>query len=241
MTEIPEHLLARSRARKGGAAAAPTPEAAASAAPAETKAAAPAKADAAPARPKPVKVDSPQVAYEKARPKVPPWAAVMLVALPIWALIYAFTLDPETPKELGPLAAGAQVYSTKGCAGCHGGTGDGSAAVPALSKGEVLKTFKTPAEQVRWVFLGSDGYKAKFGATYGDTKKPVKGGMPAWGTLTPDELMDVVLHERATLSGEKFDLAKWQEVEKVIEEIAPNQAAGYKAVLEEWKATPPTG
>jgi hypothetical protein len=52
------------------------------------------------------------------------------------------------------------------------------------------------------VFLGSDGWQTEVGDTYGDTNKPVNGGMPGWGgDLTPEELMEVVIYERAEFSG----------------------------------------
>lgn len=242
VTEIPEHLLARSRAKRaGGDAAAASPAVAADAAPAVKADAAPAVAKAAvAAKPKPAKVDSPEVAFEKARPKIPIWANAMLVSLPIWAIVYAFTLDPATPKELGPLAAGAEIYSGK-CGTCHGATGGGAGSNPKLADGAVLETFASPADQVRWVFLGSDRFKAEVGSTYGDTNKTIKGGMPSWSSLTAAELMEVVLHERHTLSGEAFDMAAWEGVADTVAEIAPDRVDEFKAVLEEWKATPPTG
>jgi mono/diheme cytochrome c family protein len=163
----------------------------------------------------------------------------MLVALPIWAIIYAFTLDPETPKELGPLQAGSEIYSGS-CSACHGGTGEGAGNNPKLADGEVLKTFPEPAEQVRWVFLGSDNYKADFGDTYGATNKPVKSGMPSWSSLTSKEIMEVVLHERHTLSGETFDIKAWENVAEVMKEVAPDRATEFQEVVEEWAATPPT-
>lgn len=246
MTEIPEHLLARSRARKGGAAT-PGPSTAPavagdSAAPEATTDATPATKPAA-APPAPPKVDLPEVAFEKARPKIPVWASAMLAALPVWAIMYAFTLDPETPKELGPLDAGAQVYSTgANCAGCHGATGGGSSSVPQLADGAVLETFPTPAEQIRWVFLGSDAYKSEVGPTYGATNKTVKGGMPGFGAqLSGKDMMDVVLHERTTLSKEEFDIEAWKDVVATVEEIDPAKASEYDEVIKEWEAKPPVG
>jgi hypothetical protein len=53
------------------------------------------------------------------------------------------------------------------------------------------------------VFLGSDGWGDEVGDTYGDNNKPIGGGgMPAWGNaLTPEELMEVVIYERAEFGG----------------------------------------
>lgn len=243
MTEIPEHLLARSRARKSGpdAGGASAPAVAGDAAPA-TAAAASAPAVAAAAAPKPEKKAEPlppEVQDELTRAKVPIWASVMLVALPIWAMVYAFTLEPPTVLAETPLAAGSTVYGAK-CATCHGATGGGNGSIPKLADGAVLSTFPKVADQVEWVYLGAAGYKAAGHTTYGATKK-TPAAMPGWGTsLTAQELMDVVLHERTTLSKEKFDIAAWEEVQAVIDKIAPEKSAEYKAVIAAWKATPPT-
>lgn len=241
MTEIPEHLLARSRARKSGsdAGGASAPAVAADAAPAVAAAAA-TPASTAAAAPKPEKKAeplAPEVQDELTRAKIPIWASVMLVALPIWAMVYAFTLEPPTVLAETPLAAGATVYSGN-CGTCHGGGGGGGSG-PKLSDGAVLETFPKVADQVEWVYLGAAGFKAAGKSTYGATKKTASG-MPGWGTqMTAQELMEVVLHERTTLSKEKFDIAAWEEVQAKIDEIAPEKSAEFKAVLEEWKATPP--
>lgn len=254
MTEIPEHLLARSKARRaamgGGAADAPpaaSPSAATGAAPAAKAAsAAPAAAASAPApavkAPEPV---PPWVQAAQRRQKIPFWAIPVLVGLVLWAPIYMLTLDPPTPKELGPLQAGSEVYNTKGCSGCHGATGEGSGANPALVGAEGVKeVFTMPASQVAWVALGSAGFQSAGFATYGDgaITKPVTSGMPAWAdSLSADELMDVVLHERTTLDEEKFDMAVWEkDFEATLSKYLPApKVAEYVAVLEKWKANPP--
>ena len=58
--------------------------------------------------------------------------------------------------------------------------------------------------------------------------------MPAWETsLTPDELMSVVLHERSILNSEEFDIEAWEDgFEEKVEELIPDQAADYIEVLE---------
>ncbi|MEZ5382154.1 MAG: cytochrome c [Microthrixaceae bacterium] len=244
MTEIPEHLLARSRQRRsalglggdeGGEAAAPapaaasTPAAAASASPAPTPAAAP------PAPPEPPKPDLPWVAAAKRRRKVPAFAQVMLVGLPLWALIFAFTNDAPTAEELTPLEAGAEVYGAN-CASCHGGGGGGGSG-PALADGAVLATFPDPVDQVRWVVLGSDGWKSEVGDAYGAEDKPVGGGMPAFSGLAGQELLDAILHERTGLSGEEFDLEAWQGV--LDDPLLADKAAEFEETLAEWEANPP--
>ena len=250
LTEIPEHLLARSRAARakasGGAVeAAPTasaPATAQSAAPATAAAAAPAAAAAAPA---PAKVEPklPMVEAAERRTKIPVWVMPVLAFLPIWAIMYMTTNDMPSVKKAGPLTSGATVYSN--CASCHGATGAGAGAFPQLNEGAVLATFPKPGDQVRWVLLGSAGYQAEGATAYGATDKPIKGGMPGWESLTADELLNVIRHERETLSGEEFDATAWEEAVTTLE-ADPNpavadKAAEFAAVLEEWAtATPGT-
>ena len=205
MTEIPEHLLERSRARRaalglGGGDAAPAKAAAAeSATPATQGASAPAKAAAsAPvaAAKKPEVVQSPEVRAANARKKIPWWAAPVLIALPLWSFLYVQTLSPPGSSAVGALAEGEIVYAR--CAGCHGASGGGAGAIPALTG--VLTTFPDPAQQVEWLAKGSDGFKAV--GVYGAPGKPVNGGMPGWAaTLSANELMSVVAYTRVRFGG----------------------------------------
>lgn len=254
MTEIPEHLLARSKARRsaiggGGGDAAPAASAApaAEAAPAAQTPAAPAAAATpvaapAPKAPEPV---APWVQAAKSRTKIPFWAIPVLIGLVLWAPVYMLTLDPPTAKELGPLEAGAQVYSGKGCSGCHGASGEGSGANPALTGDTgVAEVFTKPASQVAWVALGSAGFQAAGLDKYGDAEvtKAIGGGMPPWGdSLSANELMDVVLHERTTIDNEEFDINKWSDgfEETLSEHLPADKVAEYVAVLDAWKANPP--
>lgn len=159
----------------------------------------------------------------------------MLVGLPLWALIFAFTNDVPTSDELTPLASGAEVYGTN-CAACHGAGGGGGSG-PALAEGALLVTFPDPAEQVRWLYLGSDGWKTEVGPTYGGVNKAVGGGMPAWASLSGEELLDVTLHERTTLSGEEFNLEDWQAV--LDDPILADKQAELQETLDKWEAEPP--
>lgn len=246
LTEVPEHLLARSKARRAGAAAggdASTPATTGDTAPAKAaEAAAPVAAAEAP---KPVKAAPklPWVEAAEGRRKIPVWAVSALVALPIWGIMYATTNDPQSPKEAGPLTTGATVYSS--CATCHGATGGGGVG-PKLSGGDVVAAFPNPADQVRWVMLGTAGYQAEGTPTYGADNKPVGGlgVMPAQiDGLTSDELLAVVRHEREALSGEEFDEAAWEAVAEQLE-ADPNPKVAEKAkefaeVIEGWKELPP--
>lgn len=254
MTEIPEHLLQRSRARRsalglgGDAGDAPTakPVPAASAAadkPAESAAAATPAAPAAPTAPAAPEPLAPYVEAAVKRKKVPFWVIPVLAALPIWALMYALTLDKPTGPAAGPLAEGPTVYGS--CAGCHGPSGGGVGSFPKLSDGAVVKEFATAADHLYWVMEGTDGFKAAGIATYGTSNKPVggAGNMPGWQSLTAEELISVVRYERETLSGEEMDEAKLQqsydEILAMVQEKFPDRASEFEAAIAGWAGLPP--
>lgn len=251
MTEIPEHLLARSKARRaamggggapaesgGGDEAAP----AAQSAPATRAAAtpAPAAAAAAPAAPAEPEPTPPWVEAAERRKKIPFWAVGVLALLPLWVVVYALTLDEPTVDD-GPLVVGEEVYGGKGCSGCHGATGGGSGNIPALT-GETAATevFPRPADMVAWIALGSSGWE-QAGLTEWPNGTAINGGMPAWAdSLTAEELMAVTLHVRAGLDGEAFDAALWEDgFEETLTQLVPDHAEEYMAVLDEWAANPP--
>ncbi len=136
------------------------------------------------------------------------WLAVVTV-ISVVALVLAFvavvmasgddggggTAAPAGGEVSEQAAAGEQVYADN-CASCHGGGGEGGVG-PALDT--VTETFVDPATQVEWVTIGSDGWLEAHGDTYGDTAKPVAGGMPAFeGTLSAEEIDSVVAYERET-------------------------------------------
>lgn len=216
MTEIPEHLLKRSKTAKAKADGAEAPTdapAAPSSAPATTDAAAPAVAAkaAAPAVPAaPVaKPDIPVVAAYKARRKIPVWAMLALSILPVWAFMYVLAMQPVTAKATGPLGDGAVAYSAN-CSGCHGGGGEGVGSAYGFVNGSVMKTFPHIEDQVRWVVLGTKTYLDAGVSVYGNPEREggahvtgASGGqMPGWkGNLTDAEILAAVCHERYDLGG----------------------------------------
>ena len=135
MTEIPEHLLKRSRERKAalsgesGDAETPAEETSTAVEPAAAPAAAPAVAAAplpdVPAEPVPVKA-APYVEQYQERKKMPFWIAPVLLALPVWALFYVGTLERVPQGLTGLLGEGEELYIESGCSGCHGAEGGGS-------------------------------------------------------------------------------------------------------------------
>lgn len=212
MTEIPEHLLNRSKARRaaGSGESSGDAPAAASSAPAKAESA-PAKAAAAPA----VKAVKPDPAYVKAaneRKKIPFWAMSGLALLPVWALLYLAALTPQQKEVVGPLSVGASVYGN--CAGCHGAGGEGGAG-RVFAGGEVLKTFPRIEDMLNFVYNGSQKYQAAGFKTYGSPSRaggahaplsyngnpmPMQG-TKAGGALSDGEILAVVCHERYTLGG----------------------------------------
>ena len=201
MTEIPEHLLKRSKQRRaaiGGedapADAPATGEAAAPAsetpAPAATPAVPAAAAVAEVVPPKPVR---PEVAAALRRHKIPYWALPVLLALPLWAYVYQGTLEPPPAGESDPLVLGEAVYG--GCASCHGATGGGGVG-PALDT--VLEVWPDYRDHMMWVKLGDTGWPTD---TFGADNRPKGQGMPAHAALTDAELAQVVLYERAAFAG----------------------------------------
>ncbi len=224
VTEIPEHLLKRSKAAKAKAEGAPAPaDDAGSSAPAAAVAtpnvpAAPARAAAPAAPPAPVVIpDTPAVAAYKARKKVPVWAMLALAILPVWGLMYARALTPQAKAANDPITVGAATYSAS-CAGCHGATGDGiaGAGYPFVQK-SVTISFPHIEDQLRWVDLATKAYVDAGVKIAGDPNRAggahivgARGVMPAQGaTLTPAQLLAAVCYERFALAGNDESGDEW--------------------------------
>ena len=199
MTEIPEHLLKRSKKARGDKSDAPT-DAPADSQAAETPAAAAPTPDA-PVEDAPPAPVAPYVATANARKKIPWWAASALILLPLWAFAYVGTLERPSEAAAGMLSDGAHLYDAR-CAACHGASGGGGVG-PAFDGGDLVTVFPDVAVNVVWVIKGSDGYGS--GNAYGEGRT-VNGGMPGWGdALTAREILAVVLYERASLGGSMDD------------------------------------
>ena len=226
MTEIPEHLLKRSKARRGVTDDAPAGAGDASGGDAVTPAAAssgPAVPDAIQAAAKAVPADSapPPAAPEpeyvtaaKARKRMPMWAMGVVALVPLWAISFAGTMQPA-PVADPVFVESAELYQTGGCAGCHGGGGGGGSGYQ-LSDGQVLETFPEPIDHIVHVARGSEvindlpyGSAERAG---GQRVSGARGVMPAQESgLSLIELELVVFHERATLSGEDTSSEAYQE------------------------------
>jgi mono/diheme cytochrome c family protein len=218
VTEIPEHLLRRSKERRAalglpggeGGDAAPPPAgdaggtsdvAPAEAAPVAARAATPEPA----APPPPPPPPPPHVQAAQNRRRIPYWAMPVIALLPVWAVMYYNAVQvPPVNDDL--LAEGEQVYSA--CSTCHGATGGGGTG-PQLSEGEVLLTFPDPKAMMQWIHLGANEWTGSGStADYGDPDRP--GGPHNTGTfgqtmpgfdLTAEELASVTRYIRESLSG----------------------------------------
>ncbi len=207
MTEIPEHLLKRSKERK----AAMSGEAPAEAA--ETSSAVAPVADTAPVaaaaatpavpepEPEPVKV-APYVEAYEARKKMPYWIIPVLLILPVWAGMYLGTLERVPQGLTGLLGEGEELYIEAGCSGCHGAEGGGGIG-PAFANGEVHVSFTSIEDQMVWVAKGSALVGTGNVYTSADSARPraVAAQMPGYGLgssseLDVEQLLAVVLYER---------------------------------------------
>ncbi len=263
MTEIPEHLLKRSRERrsaigKGDDAADDTPAASTpatkpDAAPATTAPATPAAtgpaprtAAPAPAAPEPPKPDPVYVKAAKERKKIPIWAMATLSLMPVWAFMYVRAVT-ESPEEVeGPLGIGAEVYSS--CASCHGAAGGGGVGY-AFSGGEVLESYPRIEDQIRYVYYGTEGYNAEGVDIPGNPDREggphttgALGVMPAFGgQLTQYQIIGVICHERYTLGGADPTSEEWAaEYETWCSEDAPVFAAVQGGEYDYTSPDPPT-
>lgn len=219
MTEIPEHLLNRSKARRAEASGAASSESAPAVA--TPAAAAPVAQAAAPAVPKPVAQDPAYVVAAKVRRKIPFWAMAGLALLPVWAALYLVSLTPSDKVVAGPLSIGTGVYAS--CAGCHGAEGAGGAG-RVLYQGEVMKTFPHIEDMLNFVYNGSQRYVASGLKLYGNPNReggahaplsyngnpmPMQGEK-AGGALTEAEILSVVCHVRYDISGADAKSEEWK-------------------------------
>jgi len=129
-------------------------------------------------------------------PRTARWGTLVLLVV-----LVAACGGSGTPEAL---VAGRTVFGDS-CSTCHGSAGEGGVG-PALTG--VAATFPACADHIEWVTLGSDGWRAAHGDTYGATARPVVGGMPAHrDVLTADEIAAVVAFERVTYGGVAADAA----------------------------------
>ncbi len=237
MAEIPEHLLARSKARRaalsgegGGdaatpAAATPTAPPAGSAAPATTSAAPSASAKAAAAASVPVSAPKPPVVKGLMFAKM---ARVgLMVGVPLWAFFYAGVFAVPASTTETPAQIGANIFSSQ-CSTCHLANGagkEGGGVGRALWNGMAEMTFPKLEQQLAFVRHGS----CEKGVPYGNPKRTGGehvsiGGMPAFPDLSSEQIQYVLEYERSVLSGKDFPVPVLPAVEKTKEELDTEHA-----------------
>lgn len=229
VTEIPEHLLKRSKERRsaigGGDAPAAADAPASEAVEAAPTAAVPARAAAAAVEvaPEPPKPARPEVTAALKRKKIPFWAMPVLAGLPLWAYVYQGTLEPPPAGEDDPFVLGEAVYA--GCQSCHGVDGGGLSA-PALDN--VLVQWPDYRDQLMWIKLGSEQwYEISGEKVYGADDTPtINAPMPGFDdALTDEQIAEVVLYERTEFGGldptseEYLELVEVAEGTKTLEDI----------------------
>ena len=212
MTEIPEHLLRRSRERRAALSGETATEEAAAVTAEAPRAAAPARASAPPATevgsaapparpapPPPVAAPEPEPRFRPTRVKTPLWAVGLLALLPLWAIVYIGAFGNRSSSAANsPVTAGALVFNTAGCAGCHGANGEGGVG-PQLNGGEVLRQWPVLQDHINWVKTGG---AAHIGQTIGGVVVTPGNAMPGFaGTLTEAQIEDVVCFERVQFGG----------------------------------------
>ncbi len=161
----------------------------------------------------PDEVWSAAVAAARRRRRIPLWVIPVLVAVPVWAIIFLGGLSPASDGAPSQLESGAQIFSNQ-CGTCHGTSGGGGVGRP-MTDGALLETFPDILGQLQFVWTGSEGV-GPAGSPYGDPARPggqhvtqgYEGGakMPPFrASLTQAQLLAVVRYEREVLSGAEVD------------------------------------
>jgi mono/diheme cytochrome c family protein len=133
------------------------------------------------------------------RRRVPAFVVPVLVLLPFWAVLYAGAFgERHSDEPLTPAEQGRQIYTAMACVTCHGANGEGGVG-PAL--GDVETVFPEIADHMAWIKGGSPSVGV--GNPYGDPAagRVAQGGMPAFASLSDEELEAVATYERETFGG----------------------------------------
>jgi mono/diheme cytochrome c family protein len=117
------------------------------------------------------------------------------------AVLIGVACGPSGPTA-PELRAGREVYGNV-CSTCHGNRGQGGVG-PALDR--VLSTWPSCADHQRWIALGSEGWKAEVGPTYGANDLEITKVMPGQSdSLTEREIAAVAAFERVEYGGGEVD------------------------------------
>ena len=226
MSEVPEYLLQRSKARRralglpvddddGGAPADGGGGGGAVAATGGGGGGGSAPTQLAPIEPKDTPPPPPEPAYVTAartRKKPPIWVSALFVMLPVYLFVYVALLGEEAADTETALGIGAELYGAQ-CATCTSAT---VAARPraASARPSTRVRSSAPSPTRRRCSTTSATGSVAAGEQYGDPDREggvrvAAGGMPGFANLTDYELYAIVRHEREVLSGEEIDDAEF--------------------------------
>jgi mono/diheme cytochrome c family protein len=138
-----------------------------------------------------------------ARTRVPIWIMPVLAAMPLWAFVYMGAFGNRARGGTSdPVARGNLVFHSAGCSGCHGTNGEGGVG-PKLAGGGAVQTFPNIADHITWVHTGGAPFIGKTYGAAGHTVPP-NNVMPAFGqdhggSLSDEQIQDVVAYERQGL------------------------------------------
>jgi mono/diheme cytochrome c family protein len=213
VTEIPEHLLRRSKERRAalggdaGAEGAATAEASETVAKAASPVVASAPVAAVPASgAPPVEPPPPTPRLGPTRARIPLWIMPVLVGLPLWGIVYLGAFGSRVKANANdPVTLGGTLFA-QNCSSCHGANGQGGVG-PQLSAGLVVKNFPAIADHLKWVHTGGAPYVGKTVPGALGIPVPANNVMPAFGTanggsLSDDQIAQIVCYERVSLGGE---------------------------------------
>lgn len=135
--------------------------------------------------------------------KVPGWLYPVYVLIPILAialLLAVLKVNNQEAASAGPSIPGGADYAAQ-CAACHGPDGGGGVG-PALK--DTHTVFPDPAVQFAWVKTDANVHNGPYGADNSGNagKGATPGAMPKFGTLSDEQIWDVVIYERVTFAGE---------------------------------------
>jgi mono/diheme cytochrome c family protein len=210
VTEIPEHLLRRSKERRAALSGEEgTAEAAAvTSAPAAATAPVPATGTGgggalASTTGTPIAAPEPEKPrIGPTRAKVPLWVMPLLIALPLWGVVYLGAFGSRVKANANdPVALGGTLFSSN-CSSCHGANGEGGIG-PQLNNGEVLKVWPNIQDHINWVHTGGGPFVGKSIGSLIKITVPANNVMPGFAsTLSDAQIAQIVCYERVQFGGE---------------------------------------
>lgn len=126
-------------------------------------------------------------------------------ARPAFALLLVLLVAAcSSGGEPDAIRQGRSIYGDT-CSVCHGDSGQGGVG-PSLDS--VVEIWPDCADQIRWIELGSEGWKLEVGNSYGATGEVIEGVMPGQAeNLSTEEIAIVAAFERHAYGGSTAEAA----------------------------------